>query len=163
MPAVKAAAGRGQVVVGICNGFQILCEAGLLPGALTRNEGLHFRCEPTWIRVESPASRFTSHYGTGEVLKIPIAHGEGCYRASPEISQELEAQQRVLFRYCNAEGQVVPEANPNGSSHNIAGICNERRNVLGLMPHPERCCEEVMGGVDGRGILLGAAGVGRKI
>ena len=163
MGAVKAAAERGQVVVGICNGFQILCEAGLLPGALTRNEGLHFRCEPTWIRVESPASRFTSHYGTGEMLRIPIAHGEGCYRASPEILQELEAQQRVLFRYCNAEGQVVPEANPNGSSHNIAGICNERRNVLGLMPHPERCCEEVMGGVDGRGILLGAAGVGRKI
>ena len=163
MGAVKAAAERGQVVVGICNGFQILCEAGLLPGALTRNEGLHFRCEPTWIRVESPASRFTSHYGTGEMLRIPIAHGEGCYRASPEILQELEAQQRVLFRYCNAEGQVVPEANPNGSSHNIAGICNERRNVLGLMPHPERCCEEVMGGLDGRGILLGAAGVGRKI
>ena len=163
MKAVKNAAERGQVVVGICNGFQILCEAGLLPGALTRNEGLHFRCEPTWIRVESPASRFTSHYGTGEMLKIPIAHGEGCYRASPEILQELEAQQRVLFRYCNAEGQGVRGGNPNGSSHNIAGICNERRNVLGLMPHPERCCEEVMGGVDGRGILLGAAGVGRKI
>ena len=151
MKAVKNAAERGQVVVGICNGFQILCEAGLLPGALTRNEGLHFRCEPTWIRVESPASRFTSHYGTG------------CYRASPEILQELEAQQRVLFRYCNAEGQGVRGGNPNGSSHNIAGICNERRNVLGLMPHPERCCEEVMGGLDGRGILLGAAGVGRKI
>jgi phosphoribosylformylglycinamidine synthase len=163
MKSVKQAAERGQVVVGICNGFQILCEAGLLPGALTRNEGLHFRCEPTWIRVESPASRFTSHYGTGEMLKIPIAHGEGCYRASPEILQELEAQQRVLFRYCNAEGQGVRGGNPNGSSHNIAGICNERRNVLGLMPHPERCCEEVMGGVDGRGILLGAAGVGRKI
>ena len=163
MKAVKNAAERGQVVVGICNGFQILCEAGLLPGALTRNEGLHFRCEPTWIRVESPASRFTSHYGTGEMLRIPIAHGEGCYRASPEILQELEAQQRVLFRYCNAEGQGVRGGNPNGSSHNIAGICNERRNVLGLMPHPERCCEEVMGGVDGRGILLGAAGVGRKI
>jgi phosphoribosylformylglycinamidine synthase len=163
MKSVKQAAERGQVVVGICNGFQILCEAGLLPGALTRNEGLHFRCEPAWIRVETPASRFTSHYGTGEMLKIPIAHGEGCYRASPEILQELEAQQRVLFRYCNAEGQAVREGNPNGSSHNIAGICNARRNVLGLMPHPERCCEVEMGGVDGRGILLGAAGVGRKI
>ncbi len=163
MKSVKQAAERGQVVVGICNGFQILCEAGLLPGALTRNEGLHFRCEPTWIRVETPASRFTSHYGTGEMLKIPIAHGEGCYRASPEILQELEAQQRVLFRYCNAEGQEVREGNPNGSSHNIAGICNNGRNVLGLMPHPERCCEAEMGGVDGRGILLGAAGVGRKI
>jgi phosphoribosylformylglycinamidine synthase len=163
MPAVKAAAGRGQVVVGICNGFQILCEAGLLPGALTRNEGLHFRCEKAYLRVETPASRFTSHYVTGETLIIPIAHGEGCYRASPEILQELEAQQRVLFRYCNAEGQVVAEANPNGSSHNIAGICNAGRNVLGMMPHPERCCEAEMGGTDGRGILLGAAGIGRKI
>jgi phosphoribosylformylglycinamidine synthase len=163
MPAVKAAAERGQVVVGICNGFQILCEAGLLPGALTRNEGLHFRCEKAHLRVETPASRFTSHYVTGETLTIPIAHGEGCYRASPEILQELEAQQRVLFRYCNAEGQVVPEANPNGSSHNIAGICNAQRNVLGMMPHPERCCEPEMGGTDGRGILLGAAGIGRKI
>jgi phosphoribosylformylglycinamidine synthase len=163
MPAVKAAAKRGQVVVGICNGFQILCEAGLLPGALTRNEGLHFRCEKAYLRVETPASRFTSHYVTGETLTIPIAHGEGCYRASPESLQELEAQQRVLFRYCNAEGQVVPEANPNGSSHNIAGICNAQRNVLGMMPHPERCCEVEMGGTDGRGILLGAAGIGRKI
>jgi phosphoribosylformylglycinamidine synthase len=163
MPAVKAAAERGQVVVGICNGFQILCEAGLLPGALTRNEGLHFRCEKAYLRVETPASRFTSLYVTGETLTIPIAHGEGCYRASPEILQELEAQQRVLFRYCNAEGQVVPEANPNGSSHNIAGICNAQRNVLGMMPHPERCCEVEMGGTDGRGILLGAAGIGRKI
>jgi phosphoribosylformylglycinamidine synthase len=163
MPAVKAAAGRGQVVVGICNGFQILCEAGLLPGALTRNEGLHFRCEKAYLRVETPASRFTYHYVTGEMLTIPIAHGEGCYRASPEILQELEAQQRVLFRYCNAEGQVVPEANPNGSSHNIAGICNAGRNVLGMMPHPERCCEAEIGGTDGRGILLGAAGIGRKI
>ena len=163
MPAVKAAAGRGQVVVGICNGFQILCEAGLLPGALTRNEGLHFRCEKAFLRVETPASRFTSHYVTGETLTIPIAHGEGCYRASPEILQELEAQQRVLFRYCNAEGQVVPEANPNGSSHNIAGICNAGRNVLGMMPHPERCCEAEMEGTDGRGILFEAAGIGRKI
>jgi phosphoribosylformylglycinamidine synthase len=163
MPAVKGAAERGQVVVGICNGFQILCEAGLLPGALTRNEGLHFRCEKAYLRVETPASSFTSHYVTGETLTIPIAHGEGCYRASPEILQELEAQQRVLFRYCNAEGQVVPEANPNGSSHNIAGICNAQRNVLGMMPHPERCCEVEMGGTDGRGILLGAAGIGRKI
>jgi phosphoribosylformylglycinamidine synthase subunit PurQ / glutaminase len=163
MGAVKAAAERGQVVVGICNGFQILCEAGLLPGALTWNEGLHFRCETVHVRVETPGSRFTSYYGTGEVLKIPIAHGEGCYRASPEILQELVAQQRVLFRYCNTEGQVVAEANPNGSSHNIAGICNAGRNVLGMMPHPERCCEAEMGGVDGRGILLGAAGVLKPI
>ena len=163
MPAVKAAAGRGQVVVGICNGFQILCEAGLLPGALTRNEGLHFRCESSFLRVETPAWRFTSHYVTGQTLQIPIAHGEGCYRASPEILEELEAKRRVLFRYCNAGGQGVPEANPNGSSHNIAGICNARGNVLGMMPHPERCCEAEMGGTDGRGILLGAAGIGRPI
>ena len=163
MGAVKAAAERGQVVVGICNGFQILCEAGLLPGALTRNEGLHFRCENTFLRVETPAWRFTSHYVTGQTLQIPIAHGEGCYRASPEILGELEAKRRVLLRYCNAGGQGVPQANPNGSSHNIAGICNARGNVLGMMPHPERCCEAEMGGLDGRGILLGAAGIGRRI
>ena len=124
MKSVKAAAERGQVVVGICNGFQILCEAGLLPGALTRNEGLHFRCEPAYLRVETPASRFTSGYGTGQVLRIPIAHGEGCYRAEPKILEELEARQQVLFRYCDAQGRVTPEANPNGSSQNIAGIRN---------------------------------------
>ena len=161
MKSVKAAAERGQVVVGICNGFQILCEAGLLPGALTRNEGLHFRCEPTFLRVETPASRFTSGYVTGQVLRIPIAHGEGCYRAEPKILEELEARQQILFRYCDAQGRVTPEANPNGSSLNIAGIRNRAGNVLGMMPHPERCCEPEMGGVDGRGILLGAAGAGR--
>lgn len=163
MGAVRAAAERGQVVVGICNGFQILCEAGLLPGALTRNEGLHFRCETAFLRVETPASRFTSHEMTGEVLQIPIAHGEGCYRAEPQVLQALEANQQILFRYCNAAGQVTREANPNGSSLNIAGIRNQRGNVLGMMPHPERCCEAEMGGVDGRGILLGAAGIGRPL
>ena len=162
MQAVKAAADRGQVVVGICNGFQILCEAGLLPGALTRNEGLHFRCEPIHLRVETPASRFTSGYVTGQVLRIPIAHGEGCYRAEPKILEELEARQQILFRYCDAEGRVTPEANPNGSSLNIAGIRNRAGNVLGMMPHPERACEPEMGGLDGKGILLGAAGIGRS-
>lgn len=162
MQAVKAAAEKGQVVVGICNGFQILCEAGLLPGALTRNEGLHFRCEPICLRVETPASRFTSGYVTGQVLRIPIAHGEGCYRAEPKILEELEARQQILFRYCDAEGKVTPEANPNGSSLNIAGIRNRAGNVLGMMPHPERACEPEMGGVDGKGILLGAAGIGRS-
>lgn len=163
MGAVKVAAARGQVVVGICNGFQILCEAGMLPGGLTRNVGRHFRCELATVRVETPGSRFTSYYGTGQLLKIPIAHGEGCYRASPEILQELAAEKRVLFKYANAEGQVGAEGNPNGSSDNIAGICNAGRNVLGLMPHPERGCEAEMGGVDGRGILLGAAGVVRPL
>ncbi len=162
MQAVKAAAERGQVVVGICNGFQILCEAGLLPGALTRNEGLHFRCEPADLRVETPASRFTAAYVTGQVLRIPIAHGEGCYRAAPEILEELEARQQILFRYCDPQGRVTPEANPNGSSFNIAGICNRSGNVLGMMPHPERACELEMGGLDGKGILLGAAGIGRS-
>ena len=162
MQSVKAAAERGQVVVGICNGFQILCEAGLLPGALTRNEGLHFRCEPIHLRVETPASRFTSGYVTGQVLRIPIAHGEGCYRAEPKILEELEARQQILFRYCDAEGRVTPEANPNGSSLNIAGIRNRAGNVLGMMPHPERACEPEMGGLDGKGILLGAAGIGRS-
>lgn len=163
MKSVKAAAERGQVVVGICNGFQILCEAGLLPGALTRNEGLHFRCEPIHLRVETPASRFTSSYVTGQILRIPIAHGEGCYRAEPTILEELEARQQILFRYCDGQGRVTPEANPNGSSLNIAGIRNREGNVLGMMPHPERCCEPEMGGVDGRGILLGAAGAGRSL
>jgi phosphoribosylformylglycinamidine synthase len=162
MKSVKAAAERGQVVVGICNGFQILCEAGLLPGALTRNEGLHFRCEPAYLRVETPASRFTSSYVTGQVLRIPIAHGEGCYRAEPKILQELEARQQILFRYCDAQGRVTSEANPNGSSLNIAGLRNREGNVLGMMPHPERSCEPEMGGMDGRGILLGAAGAGRS-
>ena len=162
MQAVKAAADRGQVVVGICNGFQILCEAGLLPGALTRNEGLHFRCEPIHLRVETPASRFTAAYVTGQVLRIPIAHGEGCYRAEPKILEELEARQQILFRYCDAEGRVTLEANPNGSSLNIAGIRNRAGNVLGMMPHPERACEPEMGGLDGKGILLGAAGIGRS-
>lgn len=163
MKSVKAAAERGQVVVGICNGFQILCEAGLLPGALTRNEGLHFRCEPAYLRVETPASRFTSGYVTGQVLRIPIAHGEGCYRAEPKILEELEARQQILFRYCDAQGRVTPEANPNGSSLSIAGIRNRNGNVLGMMPHPERSCEPEMGGMDGRGILLGAAGAGRSL
>ena len=163
MKSVKAAAERGQVVVGICNGFQILCEAGLLPGALTRNEGLHFRCEPAYLRVETPASRFTAGYVTGQVLRIPIAHGEGCYRAEPKILEELEARQQILFRYCDAQGRVTPEANPNGSSLNIAGIRNRNGNVLGMMPHPERSCEPEMGGTDGRGILLGAAGAGRSL
>ena len=162
MKSVKAAAERGQVVVGICNGFQILCEAGLLPGALTRNEGLHFRCEPAYLRVETPASRFTFGYVTGQVLRIPIAHGEGCYRAEPKILEELEARQQILFRYCDAEGRVTAEANPNGSSQNIAGIRNRAGNVLGMMPHPERACEPEMGGLDGKGILLGAAGIGRS-
>ncbi len=162
MKSVKAVAERGQVVVGICNGFQILCEAGLLPGALTRNEGLHFRCEPIHLRVETPASRFTSGYVTGQVLRIPIAHGEGCYRAEPKVLEEMEARQQILFRYCDAEGRVTAEANPNGSSQNIAGIRNRAGNVLGMMPHPERACEPEMGGLDGKGILLGAAGIGRS-
>jgi len=162
MQSVKSAAERGQVVVGICNGFQILCEAGLLPGALTRNEGLHFRCEPIHLRVETPASRFSSGYVTGQVLRIPIAHGEGCYRAEPKVLEEMEARQQILFRYCDAEGRVTAEANPNGSSHNIAGIRNPAGNVLGMMPHPERACEPEMGGLDGKGILLGAAGIGRS-
>ena len=163
MKSVKAAAERGQVVMGICNGFQILCEAGLLPGALTRNEGLHFRCEPTYLRVETPASRFTSGYVTGQILRIPIAHGEGCYRAEQRVLEELEARQQILFRYCDAEGRVTPEANPNGSSMNIAGIRNRAGNVLGMMPHPERACEAEMGGEDGKAILLGAAGIGRSV
>ena len=153
---------RGDKPVHSGNGG-LLCEAGLLPGALTRNEGLHFRCEPAYLRVETPASRFTSGYVTGQILRIPIAHGEGCYRAEPKILEELEVRQQILFRYCDEQGRVTPEANPNGSCLNIAGIRNVAGNVLGMMPHPERCCEPEMGGIDGRGILLCAAGAGRSL
>lgn len=149
MDAVKQAAGRGQYVIGICNGFQILCECGLLPGALVRNRDLHFICEHVTLRVETVRSPFTRHYATGQKLRIPIAHGEGCYTAAPEVLQELETQKRILFRYASPEGRCTTEANPNGSALNIAGISNARGNVLGMMPHPERACEAILGSTDG--------------
>lgn len=150
MAAVREAASRGTPVLGICNGFQILCEAGLLPGALVRNRGLHFICRHVHLRLEQTASPFTSHGSKGQVLRIPIAHGEGCYFAAPDTLQRLEDGGRIAFRYCSPGGEITPDANPNGSLANIAGILDDRGNVLGLMPHPERACEQRLGGTDGR-------------
>lgn len=149
MGAVVAGANAGMPVLGICNGFQILCESGLLPGALVRNRDLHFLCEHTLLRVENHTTIFTSEGRTGEIWNIPIAHGEGAYVAEPATLRELNRSRRVLFRYCDADGRVNAAANPNGSLENIAGICNERGNVCGLMPHPERACEEILGSTDG--------------
>jgi phosphoribosylformylglycinamidine synthase I len=153
MPAVKEAAAQGKAVLGICNGFQILCEAGLLPGVLVRNASLHFRCETISVRVENAGSRFTSGYKVGQVLRLPIAHGEGHYVADDATLDELFANRQVLFAYCTADGQVTPEGNPNGSQRNIAGITNRAGNVLGLMPHPERASEKILGSDDGLGLF----------
>ena len=160
MKAVREAAVRGVPVLGICNGFQILCEAGLLPGALVRNRGLHFICRYVHLRLENTSSPFTRAGTPGQVLRVPVAHGEGCYFADVKTLRELEDSERIAFRYCDATGAVTPEANPNGSVRNIAGILNESGNVLGLMPHPERCCEARLGSEDGRLVfdsLLGSA------
>ena len=149
MSAVAEFARAGGPVLGICNGFQILCEAGLLPVAMLRNRDLKFHCEHVSIRVEQTDTPFTSRASRGQVLRIPIAHGEGNYYAEPDVLASLESSGRVVFRYCDARGQVTEAANPNGSLHGIAGICNERRNVVGLMPHPERACERPLGSADG--------------
>ena len=135
---------------GICNGFQILCEAGLLPGVLMRNDHLQFRCQWVNVRIERSDTAFTNACSVGQVLRVPISHAEGNYFADTETLQRLESEGRVLFRYCDADGEVTGEANPNGSLANIAGITNERGNVLGMMPHPERCCDPLLGGVDGK-------------
>jgi len=153
MKAVKEAAERGQIILGVCNGFQILCEAGLLPGALIRNRNLHFVCEHVKIRVETVHSVFTSAYITGHTLNIPVAHGEGCYIAEPDVIQQLENNGQVLFRYVDETGRQKPDSSPNGSTNNIAGIRNQAGNVLGMMPHPERACEALLGSEDGRGVF----------
>jgi phosphoribosylformylglycinamidine synthase len=153
MGAVRLAASTGVLVLGICNGFQILCEAGLLPGTLTRNNGLLFRCEHLSLLVENTDTPFTSSLHKGEVLGLPIAHGEGSYFADQETLRVLNANRQVLLRYCEPEGKVSQASNPNGSLENIAGICSHGRNVFGLMPHPERVCDPLIGGVDGRGIF----------
>ncbi|MEX1055811.1 MAG: phosphoribosylformylglycinamidine synthase subunit PurQ [Rhodothermales bacterium] len=142
-------ASRGGLVFGICNGFQILCEAGLLPGALMRNAALRFACKQTYLRVENDETPFTSLMERGKVVQIPISHGEGNYYASEDVLNRLEDNNQVVFRYCDREGNITPEANPNGSVRNIAGIVNEGRNVLGMMPHPDRCAEPLMGSSDG--------------
>jgi phosphoribosylformylglycinamidine synthase len=149
MQSVCEFAERGGFVVGICNGFQILCEAGLLPGALIRNRSLSFVCEDVHIRVENAATPWTRRCRPGERLRMPIKHGEGCFFADEATLDALETSRRVLFRYVDEEGRATPEANPNGSLRNIAGIVNERGNVFGMMPHPEHAAEELLGGEDG--------------
>ena len=150
MEAVEAFAALGKIVLGTCNGFQILCESGLLPGVLMRNNSLQFKCKWVNLRVETSDSVFTNATDTGQVLQIPISHGEGSYYADDTTIEELERSGRILFRYCTEEGETTLDANPNGSIGNIAGITNERGNVLGMMPHPERCCESLIGGEDGK-------------
>jgi phosphoribosylformylglycinamidine synthase len=153
MSAVERFAASGRFVFGVCNGFQILCEAGLLPGALIRNSGLHFVCRHVNVRVENADSPFTSELETGEVLSIPIAHAEGNYVCDDQTLAELKNNNQIIFRYCDAAGEMTDEANPNGSRSHIAGISNKEGNVLGMMPHPERACEELLGSNDGRDIF----------
>lgn len=162
--AIGEFAERGGLVLGICNGFQILCEAGLLPGVLIRNQDLQFHCEWVHLRVERTDTALTNATQPGQVLRVPISHGEGNYFADPETLARIEANGQVLLRYCDADGNVVAEANPNGSVNNIAGIMNERGNVFGMMPHPERCCEPLLGGSDGNLLFesLVRAGVGAR-
>jgi len=157
MNSVREFAARGGLVFGICNGFQILCEAGLLPGALIRNRDLHFICEHRHIRVETTDTPFTNRLQRGETLSIPIAHSEGNYVCDDATLRQLQREDRIIFRYCDEGGQVTEAANPNGSRDSIAGICNGRRNILGLMPHPERACEDLLGSSDGRGIFRSLA------
>ncbi len=157
MQAVRDFASGGGLVWGICNGFQVLCEAHLLPGALTRNASLQFRCEPAWLRVESSASPFTQECGLGEVLQIPVSHGEGRYVADEQTLDTLEREERVVFRYVSPHGGPVGAATPNGSMRDIAGIVDEGRTVLGMMPHPERACEALLGSADGMRLFQSVA------
>ena len=150
MQAVQAFAASGGLVLGVCNGFQILCEAGLLPGALIRNRSLQFRCEQVFLKTVTTDSPFTNKIPSEKLLRVPIAHGEGCYFADDNTLARLKANNQILWRYVDARGEPTEAANPNGSLDNIAGICNEQRNVAGLMPHPERASEAILGSADGR-------------
>ncbi len=161
MRAVVAAAREGMPVLGVCNGFQILCEAGLLPGALVRNRDLLFVCEPVRLRLERADTPFTHLGKPGQVLRMPVAHGEGAYFAETEILERLRAEGQIVFRYVDASGRPTAAANPNGSIDNVAGICNERGNVLGMMPHPDRAWDRHLGSTDGR--LLFASLVGASL
>jgi len=153
MASVKEFAAHGRFVLGICNGFQILCETGLLPGALIRNRDLHFVCEHVNVRVETSATPFTGELKNGDVLRLPVAHAEGNYVCDDVTLDQLRREDRVVFRYCDEHGEVTEAANPNGARDSIAGICSRERNVIGLMPHPERACEDLLGSSDGRGIF----------
>jgi len=153
MQAVKQFADQGGLVLGICNGFQVLTEAGLLPGALIRNRDLQFHCEHIFLKTATPDSPFTNRIPADKILRVPIAHGEGCYFADDETLAKLKANNQILWQYCDAGGNVTDRSNPNGSLMNIAGVCNERRNVAGLMPHPERACETALGSDDGKWIF----------
>ena len=153
MRAVKAFAGAGGYVFGVCNGFQILCESHLLPGVLLRNANLQFICKNVWLRPATNHSPLTADLNLKQALKIPIAHAEGRYFADEKTLDALERNDQVLFRYCTPDGKITAAANPNGAARNIAGICNEQRNVFGMMPHPERAAEGVLGNTDGLGML----------
>lgn len=153
MKSVEAFANAGGLVYGICNGFQILCESGLLPGVLIRNDHLQFRCEWTNLRIENSDSPFTSKAETGQVISVPISHGEGNYFADGATLDEIEKNDQVIFRYSSPEGCIDMDNNPNGSLNNIAGITNREGNVLGMMPHPERCCDPLLGSTDGEVIF----------
>ncbi|MGH7273282.1 MAG: phosphoribosylformylglycinamidine synthase subunit PurQ [Nitrospiria bacterium] len=147
---VEGFARAGGLVIGICNGFQILVEAGILPGALFRNQTLKFICQKIYLKVEQTDTPFTSLYSPSQIIQLPIAHGDGCYWADQDTLAELHQHRRIVFRYCTRQGEATDAANPNGSMENIAGICNKGRNVLGMMPHPERQAEAILGGQDGR-------------
>lgn len=157
MGAIKRHAKQGGLVFGICNGFQVLTEVGLLPGALMRNQHLRFLGRDVFIRTEQTDTPFTNALEIGQILRTPIAHGEGNYFADEATLDELEANRQVIFRYCDDAGRITAEANPNGSARNIAGICNSGRNVLGMMPHPERCAEAILGNADGLGVFQSIA------
>ena len=163
MTAVKDFAAQGKFVFGICNGFQILCEAGLLPGALIRNENLHFICKHVFLKVENSFTPYTSEVEPDKILSIPIAHAEGNYVCDDETFQQLEENNQIVFRYCDENGEITTAANHNGARSNIAGICNLDGNVLGMMPHPERACENLLGSNDGRGIFRSLANAITKI
>lgn len=157
MSEVIAAANSGRLVIGTCNGFQVLCEAGLLPGALVRNRGLRFVCDLAILRVEVPGSAFTRGCAQGSLMRMPIAHGEGCYFAGAETLRGLNQTGQIVLRYCDEKGAITPASNPNGSIENIAGICNQAGNVFGLMPHPDRACDARLGSDDGAKIFRSMA------
>ena len=166
MASVRDFAERGGLVIGICNGFQILCESGLLKGALLRNANLKFQCRPVHIRVENVDTPFTNALRPGQVLKIPIAHAEGNYFADEEIIEQLMERRQIVFRYCRPDGTLADDSNPNGSLHYIAGITNRAGNVMGMMPHPERACDVLLGSIDGRYVfqsLINAVAGGRPL